>query len=259
MTKQMVPRHTAESMAQAYHTACKLLKEAFENIKKADKMLAIAYNRKHGFLPYELSKYSYNCLKEEIRRSCWRKIVDLLELPHLISSRKKEQLYQQIDDGDVPEITTENILHFCMDTYSNLPNYINETIEEVTKWLQPTRWNTLKTNEKSKYEIQRKVIKKWVFNTSYGIVYFNDHPRQMLTELDNIFHMLDGKGIAKYPDDLATVIQGAIKEKKWEVKTEYFHIKWFKNGNAHITFLREDLLKEFNIRQGEGKIKGKEV
>jgi len=144
MTKQMVPRHTAESMAQAYHTACQLLKEAFQNIQKADKVLAAGYNHERGFLPYSLSKYSYTYLKDDIKKACWQRIVDLLELPHIISSKKKQQLYQQIENGDVPEITTENILHFCMDTYSKLPDYVNETIEKVTKWLQPHPMEYLK-------------------------------------------------------------------------------------------------------------------
>jgi len=170
MSKEIVPRHTAENMAQAYQQACSLLKNAFENIEKADKLLMIAYNKEYGFLPYELKKHEYESLRKEIQKSCWYRIINLLEIPHIISTKKKDQLYQQIDSGNVPEITTENILSFCINVYSNIPNYVDEVIEEVTKWLQPSQWNTYKTNEKSKYEIKEKVIKRWVFDMSYGFV-----------------------------------------------------------------------------------------
>jgi len=257
MKKEIVPRHTAESMAKAYQTACSLLKNAFENIEKADELLSTAYNYKYGFLPYNLKKYRYEESTAQIKQTCWTRIVSLLELPQIISRQKKQELQAQIEKGDTPEITAENILQFCMGIYSNLPNYVNETIDEVARWLQPGPFDKYKTNEKSRYEIKEKVIKTWVFDTSWGMIRLTASSEQMFTEMDNIFHMLDGKGIVKYPKNLVTLIEEAIRQKKQEVTTEYFHIKWFKNGNAHIAFLRKDLLAEFNRRQGKGKIKGK--
>jgi hypothetical protein len=42
---------------------------------------------------------------------------------------------------------------------------------------------------------------------------------------------------------------------QWECATNYFRAKWFKNGNAHLEFLRLDLLRELNAKAGEGLLK----
>ena len=36
---------------------------------------------------------------------------------------------------------------------------------------------------------------------------------------------------------------------------DYFKFKWFRNGNLHIEFKREDLLTELNRVGGEGQVK----
>ena len=260
MEKDLIPRPTARTMAKAYNEACQLIKSAFDNIDEADKILNAGYIEEDTysshFLPYKLTGFSAEGVIREVKKQCWYKIIKLLELPSFMPKKKRDELFRQVDDDDAPEITEENILSFCANIYSGLGDLFSEMVEDTAKWLQPGAWNKYKTNEASKFEIAQKVIKTWIMDTDYGtptVRYgYCEHNLQIM---DNVFSLLDGKGVAKYPGNLLTAIKEAAQAGKWETETDYFRVKWFKNGNMHIWFLREDLLKEFNKIAGEGKIK----
>ena len=262
--KGLIPRPTARAMARAYQRACELTDQAVGAISQANKLLNIAYAEREtyysSFYPYEFSSYDAEDLKKGIKKQCWQRIIRLMELPSYMSRKKKEALYKQVEDGNIPEITQESILTFCSGVYGGLRDLFAEMVEETAKWLQPSAWNRLKTNEKSKFEIGEKVIKQWVMELDYGgksshVKYGYEDDIQ---KLDNIFSMLDGKGVNKYPGDLLTAMKEANKKEKWQAETEYFKLKWFKNGNLHIIFKRKDLLQEFNKIAGKGKIKPKQ-
>jgi hypothetical protein len=68
----------------------------------------------------------------------------------------------------------------------------------------------------------------------YVSYYYKDH----LKDLDNIFHLLDGRGAVKYACDLVTAIETSDK---FTAETEYFAAHWYKNGNLHLIFKRMDL------------------
>lgn len=257
MEKQVVPRLTAEAMARAYQQAMQQIEDALTAIKKADGLLQTAFNDNYSFLPYLLTRHTMKDIQKETKRKCWYRIAKMLQLDNFLTTTKKNELYRQIDEDKTPEITTENIITFCTGITQNLPDFMDDMFEEVVKWLQPSKWNKHKTNKANKYEISKKVIKTWVFDSSFGLIRFMDHSKQMVNELDNVFHLLDGKGLARYPKNAVTAIEDAIKKKEWNTETTYFKFKWFKNGNLHITFKRLDLLRELNKKAGENKLRPK--
>ena len=68
-------------------------------------------------------------------------------------------------------------------------------------------------------------------------------------------HLLDGKGQVKgYSGPLVDAINLAHHNKQQSAATEYFHAKWFLNGNLHLEFLRQDLLDKFNEICGTNRL-----
>ena len=68
-----------------------------------------------------------------------------------------------------------------------------------------------------------------------------------MNDLQRVFCFLDNR-VDEYKPDIKP-IRNAIDEaarKGEEYKDEYFNIKLFKNGNAHIKFNRLDLLDKVN-------------
>jgi hypothetical protein len=95
-----------------------------------------------------------------------------------------------------------------------------------------------KTNEYAKGMPPKVILTGVIESMFYPRAYISCYRKDKLKDLDNIFHLLDGKGAVKYPGDLVTIIEGNENQ---EAETEYFAAKWFKNGNLHITFKRMDL------------------
>jgi hypothetical protein len=84
--------------------------------------------------------------------------------------------------------------------------------------------------------------------SSYGTNHYRD---QNLRALDNVFHRPHGKAAPKYPDDLVTTINQAMRQHKTEIETGYFRCRWYPNGNLHLEFSRLELLKELNRYGGD--------
>jgi len=254
----LVTRPTAKAMAAAYETACRKIDNAFAEISEAKKLLKMAFVTPEqyvsSFIPYKFDMWSADDIKKEMKKACWYRILSLLELPAFMPTAKKRKLEKQIEEGDVPEPSEVTILSFCKNIYDNLEHLFDEMAEETCQWLQPGAWDEYKTNRASRFEISQKVIKDFVIDTSYGFVRLHGHGEENIQILDNVFHLLDGKGAAKAPNNAVTAIKQAIKEKKWECETQYFCFKWYKKGSLHIKFKRTDLLREFNKRVGRMKL-----
>ena len=68
--------------------------------------------------------------------------------------------------------------------------------------------------------------------------------------LGNVLSMLDGKGIEKHPNTLSCMVNAAWNENR-VFENAYLIMKGFKNGNAHITFKRMDLVAKINQCAGK--------
>ena len=81
-----------------------------------------------------------------------------------------------------------------------------------------------------------------------GRYYLSEHRREQFQALDNVFHLLDGQGTARYDGNLVSRIHFAGDQGKTRCETRYFDVRWFKKGTIHIVFKRQDLLDELNRR-----------
>ena len=176
----------------------------------------------------------------------------MLELPSFMTSKRLDKLWNEIDNDETPEITGQNLTDFCNNIYMELKNLVNELIDEAYHYLHLYH-NEFRTNRK--FEIGEKAIIHNMIEFFFGGAYVNIYSEEKIQTLDNVFHLLDGKGAAKYPGNALTIIRQAVHDEKWQCETEYFHFKWYKKGTLHIRFKRLDLLKEFNKRAGKNRLK----
>jgi protein-L-isoaspartate O-methyltransferase len=82
--------------------------------------------------------------------------------------------------------------------------------------------------------------------SSWTAVHLRSYSVERLRDVDRVFHRLDGLKPPEHGQGLCQAIQTAIDKKDWEIETPYFKVRWFKNGNAHLWFLRSDLLELSN-------------
>lgn len=248
---------TAEKIITLYQEADKNIVQAFDLLISAKKMLSEAVGNKSYYdsvLPRNMADYDLEREKERsqamIKRNVWKAITEKCNVKEMMSIREAKTITEELETGSLPEITIENLQDFLSNLGDSLPDMINKAITEVFEFLTPQR-SGLKTNQKQ--EIGERVILSSCVD-SWGVSY---HYRPHIQAIDNIFHLLDGKGISKHPFNLPTLLEQAVRgtDKKTTLETEYYSCKWFKNRNLHIKFKRLDLVQQINQKAGENRVK----
>lgn len=197
------------------------------------------------------------------KRHGWRTLIEKLELRKYMSSKKQEELdntlyerkrYGQDDDpiNEFPEITEDSIMEVIAGYIHTVPEFMDEAIREEWDYWIPKR-DEYKTNAE-KWKVSKKIIQPWImrpwdkWDSCHNIRY---DARKHVSNLDNIFHLLDGKGFIA--TNTGPLVDAIDRNRTGSAETEYFKAKMFKNGNLHLWVKRLDLLDKFNeIGCGEG-------
>ena len=81
-------------------------------------------------------------------------------------------------------------------------------------------------------------------------------PAKYIRTLGNVFSLLDGQGAQRYPDDLCTQLRAGLDRAQSgeQVRPPYVNLKPYKNGHAHLTFRRRDLVDRLNQLGGNGTL-----
>lgn len=71
----------------------------------------------------------------------------------------------------------------------------------------------------------------------------NFHVTNELDDLIRVFSILDGKPEPDHRNGAYYLVSDARRS---EAEHDYFSLRWFKNGNGHLTFKRADLVNQMN-------------
>lgn len=261
-TTALIQRHTVSEMVTAYKIAVKEIEDGHAMLARAESRLSNAFGgSSYDFKAYAgRSRYGQEieAIKRELKKDAWKVIAKRLELRKFMSIADCRKFDDQLEAGTaLPEIEEDTIWNFLQDVTSRLSDFKKEACKELFNTLRPWRL-THKTNEKNaRFELGEKIIlvgwvSRWMGDYYTTNHYRDDHFRQ----LDNVFRLLDGKGIGQeYHGELATEIVRQTKNTGDYGETEFFRFNCFKNGNLHLTFKRMDLVQKLNEIGGEGLIK----
>ena len=113
--------------------------------------------------------------------------------------------------------------------------------------------NNYRTNEKEPFRVGKKVIVDYMVDMTSvkygGEITLNYRKRDQINDIDRIFRTLDK--VVYVEHSLESEVQRQWKETGGVFEDEYFRIKGFKKGTAHIEFKRLDLLERVNELIGE--------
>jgi hypothetical protein len=173
----------------------------------------------------------------------WTLLVNHLGIKNLMSIKRREEFDRQIEKGDVPEVTEANILNVILGLADRAAEFATEAAKETLSLLTPANGH-YKTN--SGFRVGKRVVlphyvERCWDGRSFRVNYYRD---ANITAIDGTFHVLDEKGlIADRKSPLAVAI-AECQDGRGE--TDYFSFKCYKNGNLHIEFKRQDLVKKLN-------------
>lgn len=266
--QEVIEHQTIVAIVENVERAHAEVQEAFDTLKRAKTRLKATLGGNgnyHDIIPSKsyygdaVFEKSDDCHKH-ITRNAWKYVLGVTGLNHYMTEKRQRELYQQIEDDSLPPLTVENIVGTLQGLAGKIDGLLLESVKEVFDWLRPHGDGTgaLKTNHR--FYVGRKAIVYGVDRGFHGGFRMNYHYEANLRGLGNVFSLLDGKGVLRYPDDLNTRFNSTMDEKnRGEVfEDQYFRMKCYRNGNLHIEFKRLDLLAKLNQMGGDGNLPGKE-
>jgi hypothetical protein len=257
-SKELIPHQTLLAIVENYQQAQREIAAGFQILNHAqDRLNQIAGEHCYLFTD-KISRYSLDRAGEasmkHVKRQVWNAIVRKSQVENLLSTPRKRDLEQQIEHDKAPEITVQAVLDFLGFLAGNVDVLFKETVAETFEWLRPPR-SEYKTN--TELEIGERAIINYGVDSSWTwpASRLSYHKEQNFRDMDNVFHLLDGKGPVKHPDDLVTKVHTVMREKQARYEDDYFELHWYKKGSVHIRFKRLDLLARLNQIGGENRIK----
>ncbi|HIE1227440.1 TPA: DUF4942 domain-containing protein [Serratia marcescens] len=178
-----------------------------------------------------------------IDSSIWRDLMLKSGMMALMDAQARDQWHKNLEEGDLPAISEANILSTFELLHLNKMEVFERGIINVFKGLS---WN-YKTN--SPCSFGKKIIinnlvshNRWGFSLNWG------WRRDQLADLERMLFLLSGKSIPDNRSDITTRLMAHIRDNtdKDVYEDEFFRIRYFQKGTAHLTFKRLDLVERMN-------------
>ncbi|MFP2413511.1 MULTISPECIES: DUF4942 domain-containing protein [Citrobacter] len=178
-----------------------------------------------------------------IDRSIWRDLMLKSGMMALMDAQARDQWHKNLEEGDLPAISEANILSTFEQLHLNKMDVFERGIINVFKGLS---WD-YKTNRPCSFG--KKIIinnlvthNRWGFSLNWG------WRRDQLADLERMLFLLDGKPIPDNRGDISTRLLEHIRDNpaKDMYEDEFFSIRYFQKGTAHLTFKRLELIERMN-------------
>lgn len=192
------------------------------------------------------SVYNPESAKESLRRAVdvavWRGLMAMTGFNRLMDATAKEAFDLQLQGDDVPEVSEETVRA----TFAQL----FEDADTIFKRGIATAFSKLDRRFKSHdgFKLGARVVISGAFDTTFGSTTYG-RAWDTIQDIERAFAVLDG--VPPDPRALERAVDESRKgrgygPKRSEAETRYFRIKGFMNGNAHIWFVRDDLVERVN-------------
>lgn len=270
MTTSLAHRATIQTLVAVYQAECDRIRRAFADIAEAERNLRAAFLDARGF--NVCAEYSGGRSGEwerpeiaiaKLRRPAWQAIIERLELRRVMSASRWAECEKWLYSKELPDITLESVAEHARIWGGAIRDMLDEALRETFEYLRP-RASKHKTN--SQLEIPPKVILTSVMDSrSFALI--SDYHGPKLAAVERVFKSLNGKGQTTkgYYSDLESAIRDSMAARKnargvyedaaFDRETDYFRVRVFGNGNAHVWFKRLDLLAELNRRAGGNRLR----
>ncbi|MDE8555817.1 DUF4942 domain-containing protein [Pantoea vagans] len=196
-----------------------------------------------GYWLMEKAETAMPVITRNLDRSVWRDLMLKSGMISLMDAQARDEWHKNLEDGVLPEISEENILT----TFEHLHHSKGEVFERgVVNVFKGLSWD-YKTN--SPCSFGKKIIinnlvthNRWGFSLNWG------WRRDQLTDLERMLFLLDGKPIPDNRGDVTTRLMEHISDHPGvqSYEDDFFSIRYFQKGTAHLIFKRLDLVEKMN-------------
>ena len=250
----IVPRETIEQICAKRDRAVSLYEAAFTSLEEAQKLARDAafgnfssYERREDRL-YNIEggkdAWTKN-MRQAIDRGVWQHLFVMTDIERLMDSKAKEEFHRQLREDPIPA-TPEN----CMATIMGLMGQADVIFKRGIANIFTKLDRRFRSHDG--FKIGRRIILDNAFSDTKNWNYWK-RADDTLRDIERTFRILEGlpqpeQGLS-FPALLMT--ERRKHSSLSEFQGEYFKMRWFRNGNAHLWFMRPDLLKKVNLLLAE--------
>ena len=199
----------------------------------------------YGIGGYIMPRDSRDEVLRRIDASYWRAALNLTKLSTIMDATAMTKFQNALDTKDMPDFTMDAVQATFLEMYQNRDEMFGRGCWEVMRKIKPGRYVS---NDKEIFGIGKgRIVLGYWFESRVWCEYprCNYSMRDTINDVDRIFRVLDGK--QPNPSGLESELNGFFKEHPTEAfENDYFRVRGFANGNAHIWFLRHDLVDKLN-------------
>ena len=259
----LIRRATIDAIVAGRNAALDQCRVAYQKLADADAAITTAQKAIMDAAPDQITTYTFGCrtrdeflaslhlqdadpfLKEArhlIDVHVWSYIIHLTDMHSLMDKEEKEVMRQSLQT-DPPEVTVENV-------HATLTRFMADADTIWKRGLAKT-FSALDRRFRSHtgWRFGSRIILPYAFD-EYGSWSFRSSHEDHLIDTERAFYILDGQ---TPPPNWYGIVDAVRRERlnghgprQSTVHSRFFKIKIFKNGNCHLWFTREDLVKKAN-------------
>jgi hypothetical protein len=183
-------------------------------------------------------------ITRNLDRDIWRDLMKKSGMLGLMDAQARDQWYRNLESKDVPAISEDSIYS----TFEQLHRDKCEVFERgVINVFKSLSWH-YKTNSPCRFG-KKIIVNGLVSYNQWGFTLNHSYRRDQLADLERMLHLLDGKPLPDNRADLTARLYEHIRANPQMAKVyedEYFSIKYFMKGSAHLTFRKPELMDKMN-------------
>lgn len=183
-------------------------------------------------------------ITRNLDRDIWRDLMKKSGMLSVMDAQARDQWYRNLEGDNIPAISEANILS----TFEQLHQSKGEVFERgVINVFKGLSWH-YKTNSPCHFG-KKIIVTNLMSYNQWGFTLNHSYRRDQLADLERMLHLLDGKPLPDNRSDITTRLYEHIRANPQMAKVyedEYFSIKYFMKGSAHLTFKKPVLMDKMN-------------
>ncbi|HDM8372675.1 TPA: DUF4942 domain-containing protein [Yersinia enterocolitica] len=192
----------------------------------------------------EKAETGMKAIIRNLDRSIWQGLMKKSGMLSLMDAQARDQWYRNLEGDNIPAISEESIYSTFEQLHRDKDNVFERGVTNVFKSLS---WDY---KSKHPYKFGKKIIvNNLVSYTQWGFTLNHSYRRDQLADLERMLFLLEGKAIPDNRGDVTTRLYEHMSANRQMTKVyedDYFAIKYFMKGSAHLTFRKPELMDKMN-------------
>jgi hypothetical protein len=251
---ELIKSISIQALIMEHDRVVKYLEESFEQYQKLKKSCQFC---EFDYAAIGRSRYSHDswvqtdirnetayleAAKLRLKAQLWRKLIDESGMKTFMGAKAITEWDEMVIEPkrfkELPEITLDNIKATFEALNRDKGAMFNRAVVDVFKSLS---WD-YKSNTPHKFG--KKIIVGYIYSTG------KHASRDKINDLEKAFCVLDGINVKDWRQGAGMIVYDTACKwggtKPMELEFDYFRVKTFKNGNAHIIFTKPELVDKLN-------------